>query len=315
MHVLYQRESALTEKPNAITANEQSPRRFEIPLNIIRHALQGRPNNIVNRSTLLPMLSSIKNINRSIDSLSENSSEPNDKISDTELEELNNLCKVYGIVGLGFTKLPRHLIFKDKAVLYDNAIVLLLEMDKDKIAKAPSRATVGMVMKTYNKLGIAANRVATFLRHHGYAAHASHPLGGAVLYPPLAAMAGLGWSGRHGLLITPQFGPRVRIAAVFTNISNLPFSRENPHGWIPRQCETCGNCIKKCPPKSLYEQPIPLENGLITHNDSEKCFSFFAANYGCSICIKVCPFSTIGYHKLYENVMQSRALKPSLFLA
>lgn len=196
------------------------------------------------------------------------------------------------------------MIFKEKAVLHDNAIVLVLEMDKDKIAKSPSRETVGMVMNTYNNLGIAANKIAKFLRNHGYSAHASHPLGGIVLYPPLASSAGLGWHGRHGLLITPEFGPRVRLAAVFTNITNLPYAEENPHSWIPKQCETCGKCIKSCPPKSLYEQPIIKENGLKTHNDSTKCFPYFTGNYGCSICIKVCPFSTTGYKKLHEKIMK-----------
>lgn len=301
---VYQKESAIAGKPNAITANQQSPIRFEIPLNIIQHAEQGKPNNLVNLSTLLPMLGNIKNIKKSIDSLSENSRAPKDKISDAVIEELRTLCKTQGVSDIGFTKLPHGLIFKDKAVLHDNAIVLLLEMDKDKIAKAPSRATVGMVMNTYNKLGIAANSVATFLRHRRYSAHASHPLGGLVLYPPLAVSAGLGWFGRHGLLITPQYGPRVRIAAVFTNITNLPFARENPHSWIPKQCASCGNCIKKCPPTSLYERPIPHENGLKAHNDSEKCFSYFVANYGCSLCIKACPFSTLGYARLRKKVME-----------
>jgi hypothetical protein len=302
IHKIYQKEYAITEEPNTISANDQSPTRFEIPLNIFEHTERGKPNSLVNRSTVLPMLSNIKNIKRSMASLDKNCSEPREQITNAHIEELRDLCKAQGVVNIGFTKLPHHLIFKGKAVLYDNAIVLLLEMDKDKINKAPSRETVGMVMNTYNSLGKTANNVATFLRNHGYAAQASHPLGGIVLYPPLAASAGLGWFGRHGLLITPEFGPRVRIAAVFTNITNLPFVKENPHKWIPQQCSDCGNCIKKCPPKSLHEQPILNENGLITHNDNEKCFPYFVENFGCSICIKVCQFSTIGYDKLFEKV-------------
>ncbi len=67
-----------------------------------------------------------------------------------------------------------------------------------------------------------------------------------------------------------------------------------------------GRCIEKCPPKALYEQPIKNENGLLTHNDSTKCFPYFAANYGCSICIKVCPFSTTGYEKIKAIVMKRK---------
>lgn len=204
---LYRKENGMVDRQNTITSTEQSPNRFDIPMNLIEHVEQGKPNNIMNRSTVRPMISNIKNINKSYDSLRKNSEKPREKITDAILEELREFGKKHGIVNLGFAKLPHHLIFKEKAVLHDNAIVLVLEMDKDKIAKSPSRETVKMIMHTYNNLGIAANKIATFLRNYGFSAHASHPLGGIVLYPPLAQSAGLGWHGRHGLLITPEFGP------------------------------------------------------------------------------------------------------------
>ncbi|NHJ33448.1 MAG: hypothetical protein FK732_11355 [Asgard group archaeon] len=301
---LYEKEHALTVRSDTIPATEQSPERFDIPMNIIEHTEQGKPNNLINRLTIRPMISNIRNINKSIDSITKNSQKPKEKITDAILDELKEFCTKQGIVNFGFTKLPHKLIFKEKAVLHDNAIVLVLEMDKEKIAKSPSRDTVGMVMHTYNNLGIAANKVASFLRSYGFSAHATHPLGGLVLFPPLASSAGLGWFGRHGLLITPEFGPRVRIAAVFTNITNLPYAEKNPHDWIPKYCVTCGNCIKQCPPKALREHPIKNENGLMTHNDSQKCFPYFIANYGCTICIKVCHFTIIGYEKLHKKVMK-----------
>jgi epoxyqueuosine reductase QueG len=46
-------------------------------------------------------------------------------------------------------------------------------------------------------------------------------------------MAGLGWLGASGLMITPEHGPRVRLAAVLSSIESLPFS--------------CSVCIKVCP--------------------------------------------------------------------
>ena len=148
-----------------------------------------------------------------------------------------------------------------------------------------------MVFDTYDSLGIAANRIAAFLREMGYAAQADHPLGGAALYPPLAQKAGIGYVGKHGLLITPKFGSRIRLAAVYTSIQNLPDSKENNHSWIGEYCKICGLCIKQCPPKAILEETVMHDTGIKTDIIQQDCFEYFIQNYGCSVCIKVCPFS------------------------
>jgi epoxyqueuosine reductase len=152
--------------------------------------------------------------------------------------------------------------------------------------------------ETYNQLGQISNKIADWLREHGYAAHAGHPLGGMALYPPMAQAAGLGWRGLSGLIITPAFGPRVRLAAVFTEIENLPVYEGDEHAWVLDFCETCRRCIRNCPPDAFYNEPIYHENGLVTVLNNEKCFPYFAKNHGCSICIKVCPFSNADYDTL-----------------
>ncbi len=105
-------------------------------------------------------------------------------------------------------------------------------MDKEAIMNAPSVSTFKMVMSTYDTLGIITNQITKHLRNKGFQAQASHPLGGLAVYLPLAVEAGLGWFGRHGLLITPQFGARQRLSAIFVNIENLPLNTENNHTWI-----------------------------------------------------------------------------------
>jgi epoxyqueuosine reductase QueG len=166
-----------------------------------------------------------------------------------------------------------------------------MEMSKEDIDRAPSQATLNMVFGTYDDLGVAANKLAGILRGHGFAAQADHPLGGLALFPPLAQKAGMGWVGKHGLLITPEFGPRLRLAAVYTNIGNLPAAESNDHGWIEDYCKTCGVCVRECPPKAILDEAMAHESGRITHVTQRECFEYFAQYYGCSVCIKVCPFS------------------------
>ncbi|MHA2074926.1 MAG: 4Fe-4S dicluster domain-containing protein, partial [Candidatus Hodarchaeales archaeon] len=157
------------------------------------------------------------------------------------------------------------------------------------------------IMQSYDSLGKASNRLTEFLRSHGYYAHAGHPLGGLVLYPPLAEKAGIGFHGKHGLIITPEHGPRVRLTAIYTSIENLPFSENNSHEWIKHFCQKCGRCVRKCPGLAFYDVPISHENGLITHIKNDFCFPVFLEYHGCSICIKECPFSRMEYEILKKQ--------------
>jgi epoxyqueuosine reductase QueG len=122
----------------------------------------------------------------------------------------------------------------------------------------------------------------------------------------MAQAAGLGWRGINGLVITPQFGPRVRLAAVFTEIDNFPFYDGDEHAWVLDFCEKCRRCIRDCPPAAFYESPIHHENGLVTVLDNGKCFPYFMAYHGCSICIKVCPFHEQGYDKIKDGFFDNK---------
>ncbi|MHA1361375.1 MAG: 4Fe-4S dicluster domain-containing protein [Candidatus Freyarchaeota archaeon] len=225
--------------------------------------------------------------------------------------ELREFAQETGVL-MGYTKVPRTLIFKGKKILFPNAIVLAMEMRKSEIDKAPEQEAGIETMRVYAELGEAANKIASFLREQGCKAQASHPLGGLVLYPPLAARAGLGYPGRHGLLITPQFGPRQRLAAVFTDIENMPYTESNEHTWIRDFCYECGLCVRECPGGAILEKPIMRENGLQTSIDKMKCFPYFATNLGCSVCIRVCPFNRIEYEKIKETFLKKREKIPDL---
>jgi len=104
--------------------------------------------------------------------------------------------------------------------------------------------------------------------------------------------------GLNGLIITPEFGPRVRLAAVFTSIQNLPESKPNQHSWVRDFCESCRICHKKCPPDAFYDDPVKHENGQVTYVRNEECFPYFNEYHGCSVCVKVCPFN----HQPYEKI-------------
>jgi len=242
-------------------------------------------------------------IHKSLNSVKDNPIEPKTQAAPSFFKEIETFALEMGASSVGYTKVPARWVFQNKAIAFKNAIVLTMEMDKDGIETAPSIACERTVMETYRDLGRISNMVSEFLRQRGYGAHAGHPLMGLALYPPLAQMAGLGWIGLNGIIITPEHGPRVRLAAVYTSIENLPLSESNPHDWVADFCANCKICIKKCPPKALYDVPIDHKNGQITYVNNELCFPYFSDYYGCSVCISVCPFNHVPYETIKEKQM------------
>lgn len=241
---------------------------------------------------------------RAIKSIKKNSPNPVNKFSEQQLIDFKEYAKSLGVMHIGFTKIPRELIFKERAISYDNAIVLIMEMDKVSISKAPSLETFKTVFETYDTLGIVTNKLTDYLRKNNFYAQASHPLGGLVLYPPLAKKAGLGWLGKHGLLITPQFGSRQRISAIFTSIENLPYTDNNEHKWIEQFCDKCNKCIRKCPPQAILDKPIIHPSKRETHIDRSKCLPYFVDNKGCSVCLKECVFSYSDYYAIKSKFVK-----------
>lgn len=230
-------------------------------------------------------------------------------ISEKDLHNLEEHAKSLGVSSIGYTKVDTDMIFKDDGILYENAIVFIIEMKKESIRTAPSKKAIKEIFRTYNDLGIIVNKISRLLRKLGFNAMAGPAVGGAVSYVPLAQKAGLGVIGKHGLLISDKdFGPSLRIAAVYTDIENLPLAKENPHMWINDFCQSCNKCIRSCPVGAIYEQSIAVDGNEKTMQciDNTKCAVPFANNYGCTICIKSCTFFDGNYDRIKTGFETSK---------
>jgi ferredoxin len=214
------------------------------------------------------------------------------------IAKLERLAKDAGAKDIAYIKVPHNAIFKDKGIPHEYAIVFTVEMDKEPIDTAPSFECFREVAEGYKNLAIIGNKLAHFMRRDGFAAYPGTALGGLSDYPHLAELAGLGVIGYHGLLISPHEGARLRINTIYTNITNLPIKTENEHLWVRDFCAMCKKCVRSCPPKAIYEQPQPRGDGGMQCIDHASCRDYFTQNFGCAVCLKVCPFSQAGYDKV-----------------
>jgi reductive dehalogenase len=178
----------------------------------------------------------------------------------------------------------------------NRVIVTAQAMDYDLIRTVPSALSGAATGLGYSHDALVVLSIAQYIRNLGYNAVAS--MNDTALAIPLAIKAGLGEYGRHGLLITKEFGPRVRLGKIFTD---MPLATDQPIRFgVKEFCDICRRCADGCPVKAIPHGAPSAQ----VHNqsniqgvkkwtvDGEKCFGYWAAqNTECSICIRVCPFN------------------------
>lgn len=234
-------------------------------------------------------------------SLEDNLRNPKETAGKDFIKKFEEYAYKLGVGDIGYTKVSPELLLEQSVALYPNAIVVTLQMDKEKIDKSPSQETYEMMHDTYARLNKIANELTDFVRKHGYGAQAGLAIGTMVChYPWLAERAGIGFRGRSGMLITPQFGPRQRLAVIFTSINDLNFYDERNHEWIKDFCNKCGKCSRECPGNAIISASEKDEHGKYKHLDARNC----TKNYGCCNCIKVCLFNNVSYEKLKDNFLK-----------
>lgn len=114
-----------------------------------------------------------------------------------------------------------------------------------------------------------------------------------VMERALAAKAGLGWIGKHSLLLSKEHGSFFFIGQIICDLE-LEFDRPTTD-----HCGTCTACIDACPTDAIVENKVV---------DSNKCISYLTIEqkdeipsefkkqmedwvFGCDICQDVCPWN------------------------
>jgi len=190
-------------------------------------------------------------------------------------------------------------------------VVMAFPMDAQAIATSPALPSSAATGLGYSHMAFTSVSVAEFIRDFGYRAIASGNHTG--LNIPFAVDAGLGELGRHGLLITPEWGSLQRLGKVFTD---MPMDVDKPISFgVGEFCAECKLCATACEVNAIpvddepsYEPSATSNPGVLKwHVDAEKCLNYWCeTGHGCSTCVRVCPYnsSTLG---------QGDQLNPEIF--
>jgi len=173
-------------------------------------------------------------------------------------------------------------------------IVLALAHNYERLKEVPSDETnsVGIIDigDQYARGTRASYALANWIRSQGYYAK-PYPGSGAnaLLHIPPAIDAGLGELGKHGSLISRQFGSGLRLAAVTTE---MPLVATGPDRFGADEfCKTCQVCTRACPPAAINEEKQMVRGQERWYVDFDKCIPYFSEAGSCGICIAECPWT------------------------
>ena len=113
-----------------------------------------------------------------------------------------------------------------------------------------------------------------------------------------AARAGLGWIGKSGMLISPQFGPFTFISVI---LIDLELDYDMP---VEARCGNCNHCLQACPTGALCA-PYRVDAGRCisyhTIENKSSCTTTIDTHgyiFGCDACILACPWGSATPHTL-----------------
>jgi ferredoxin len=220
--------------------------------------------------------------------------------------EMTNFIKTWakklGAVSVGVTRLRDHHLyshvgrgpdFGDAVDLpHEFAIALTVEMSREMIYSAPLGPTVMESAQQYLASGTMATQMADFIRRLGYPARAHIDGNYRVVCPLIARDAGLGEIGRMGLLMTPELGPRVRLAVVTTDLPLVEDGRRYD-STVYEFCRICKKCADVCPPQAIsLDEPAEIDGIRRWRINQEACYTFWCTvGTDCARCVRVCPYS------------------------
>lgn len=160
----------------------------------------------------------------------------------------------------------------------------------DEIVDKPTRLYFHHYRQANSLLDHITTRMAGFIQQKGYdalpipasqivdwekqTAHLSHKR--------IAQLAGVGWLGRHNLIVHPKYGAMVRLATILTDMPMKP-DKELKSG-----CNDCRKCVTACPASAIKETQVEFDHMACFEKLKYFQKQRYVDQYICGICVKAC---------------------------
>lgn len=208
--------------------------------------------------------------------------------------ELTSFALSHEADAVGIAAMDPLYVFEGYTVEEPFVIVLALAHNYDRLKEVPSDETNGVgvvdIGDQYARGTRSSYALANWIRSQGYTANPyPGPSASAIVLIPPAIASGLGELGKHGSLISPQFGSGVRLAGVTTDMPLIP-TGANRFG-ADDFCATCQVCTRACPPGAIAEHKQVVRGVERWYVNFDKCIPYFAEAASCGICIAECPWT------------------------
>ena len=196
-------------------------------------------------------------------------------------------------------------------------VSIAIPMDLDLLSRAPTSLGDAATGLGYSHSAFTVASLAEFIRGLGYQAIPS--VNDTALSVPFAVEAGIGELSRLNKLVTPEFGPAVRLCKVFTD---LPMAYDKPVDFgLVEFCRKCKKCAESCPSGALSfdDEPSFKTRGPWNNpghkawfEDSYLCFQHWQqVDNGCGICLASCPYTKAAQAWIHDVVKATASVAPA----
>jgi reductive dehalogenase len=196
-------------------------------------------------------------------------------------------------------------------------VAIAIPMDLDLLSRAPTALGDAASALGYSHSAFVVSSLAVFIRGLGYEAIPS--VNDTAQSIPFALDAGIGELSRLNKLVTPEFGPAVRLCKVFTD---LPMAYDKPVDFgLVEFCKTCKKCAEACPSRALSfdDEPSFKTKGPWNNpghkawfEDSYKCFQYWQkSGSACGVCLVSCPYTKGNEAWIHEGMKAAASIAPA----